>query len=480
MNAAFLLAGTIAVAPAHADDFLFATTTEYEISGSTARIELDTPWSPQTDVEPIGSDAVVRNDGRYLYVVNRLGADNLQVIDPGAGFQTVAEFSLGAGSNPQDAVVVSPNEAFVSRYESTQLYVVDPLAQTILDSIDLALFGDADGLPEAARMIRVGGRIFVALQRLDRTNSWTPTFPSMVAVIDIATRTLVDADPLAPGVQAIALTATNPWSELSWDEAGARILVPLVGAYGANDGGVEAIDPITLQTQGLLVSESQLGAEVGPALAVGDDLFVVTSTNFFFDSQFIAFDLVGGVVTDTLHGSLGLVPDIIHDPPTDRIFLADRKNADPGVRVFDVSAKTEITSSPIDTGLPPYDLTLFRASYVGVPNGGEESADADDAQEGAIEVPALMAWPNPSRGEVVIRMSGASGAVGSHGSVSIYDLSGRLVRSLPVQTRSAGELIWDGADSRGRSVPPGIYMIRADQAGSESNDSRAIRVIRLR
>ncbi|NNE10291.1 MAG: hypothetical protein HKN20_17155, partial [Gemmatimonadetes bacterium] len=238
ITSALLLTG--APATTYADDFLFATTTEYEISGSTARVELDAPWSPQANITPVGSDAVVRNDGRYLYVVNRLGADNLQVIDPGASFQTVAEFSLGAGSNPQDAVIVSPNEAFVSRYESTQLYVVDPLGQAILDSIDLAPFGDADGLPEAARMIRVGGRIFVALQRLDRTNAWAPTFPSMVAVIDIATRALVDADPVAPGMQAIALVATNPSNELSYDDTGARILVPLVGTYGVNDGGVEA------------------------------------------------------------------------------------------------------------------------------------------------------------------------------------------------------------------------------------------------
>ncbi|NNE07542.1 MAG: hypothetical protein HKN20_03160, partial [Gemmatimonadetes bacterium] len=325
-----------------------------------------------------------------------------------------------------------------------------------------------------------------ALQRLDRTNAWAPTFPSMVAVIDIATRTLVDADPVAPGMQAIALVATNPSNELSYDETGARILVPLVGTYGVNDGGVEAVDPFALQSQGLVVSESQLGTEVGPAVAAGNDLFVITSSNFFFDTQLIAFDLVGGVVTDTLHASLGFVSDCIHDPPTDRIYLADRKNTDPGVRVFDAATKTEITVSPIDTGLPPYDLTLFRASYVGVAGGGEASAgsdaelaeDAADGNDAAIEAPMLAAWPNPSRGEVVIRMTPAA-APGS-AAISIYDVRGRLIRSLTGSGADRGERVWDGADANGLAVAPGVYFARPHSLDPGSIDAPALRIIRIR
>jgi photosystem II stability/assembly factor-like uncharacterized protein len=67
-------------------------------------------------------------------------------------------------------------------------------------------------------------------------------------------------------------------------------------------------------------------------------------------------------------------------------------------------------------------------------------------------------YPNPFGGST--RISFALGAEG-HVDAGIYDVEGRLVRTLLASALPPGthELRWDGEDSRGRRVSPGIYFI---------------------
>ena len=55
--------------------------------------------------------------GGRIYVVNRLNADNIQIIDPQQGYTTPAnaQVSVGNGSNPQDIAFVNATKAYVSR-----------------------------------------------------------------------------------------------------------------------------------------------------------------------------------------------------------------------------------------------------------------------------------------------------------------------------------------------------------------------------
>ncbi len=59
-------------------------------------------------------------------------------------------------------------------------------------------------------------------------------------------------------------------------------------------------------------------------------------------------------------------------------------------------------------------------------------------------------------------------------SIGIYDLSGRLVRSLSTAPRSSGSYAdaWDGRNAAGRTVPPGLYFCKVEVAAdSETFDS---------
>ena len=78
---------------------------------------------------------------------------------------------------------------------TTSLLIVNPQDGAELGQIDLSAFVDADGLPEVSQIVRVGDRLYLSCQRLDRNGGWGPADVSYLIVVDLATDTLVDVDP---------------------------------------------------------------------------------------------------------------------------------------------------------------------------------------------------------------------------------------------------------------------------------------------
>jgi hypothetical protein len=66
--------------------------------------------------------------------------------------------------------------------------------------------------------------------------------------------------------------------------------------------------------------------------------------------------------------------------------------------------------------------------------------------------------PNPSVGSVAFSLTAAGGPV----SIRVYDVAGRLVRSLVDAPLAAGshELTWTLTNEQGRRVSPGVYFCR--------------------
>jgi hypothetical protein len=96
-----------------------------------------------------------------------------------------------------------------------------------------------------------------------------------------------------------------------------------------------------------------------------------------------------------------------------------------------------------------------------------------DAPRGAPGAPGLAASaaPNPFRTGVRVRLGLAPGATAR---IRFFTPQGRLVRELAAG--ADGSLLWDGRDSAGRSVPPGLYLWRAVAGGRTATG----RVVRLR
>jgi DNA-binding beta-propeller fold protein YncE len=425
----------------------FVVTTDFQTGGLSA-IDLATR-AVSADVASVYKDARARwYDGR-IYVLNRFGADNVQILNPAAGYATVRQFSVGNGANPSDIVVMSPTKAYVSVYQRAQLQKWNPATGTSLGSIDLSAFADADGIPEADHMARFGRWLFVALQRLDQANGFIPTDSSLVVVIDTEADTVVDVNPGLAGKQAIVLARTNPVTTFAWDPVARQFHLGCVGAYGALDGGVVRIDPETFTDAGVAITEAALGGDVS-------DIEWHTATHGYaivsdalFNTSLVTWNPSTGTRLATLFtpGGFGLADCARND--RGELYVCDNSFAVQGIRVFSTATDAQI-AGPLNTGLPPYQV-MFDGSFGDV-----------------LDVPVLVAasfacstpHPNPARGAVTFWLSSDRER---DAQVEVLDLAGRRVRVLHQGRVAAGvhEVRWDLRDTVGRLARPGVYLVRA-------------------
>jgi hypothetical protein len=114
---------------------------------------------------------------------------------------------------------------------------------------------------------------------------------------------------------------------------------------------------------------------------------------------------------------------------------------------------------------------------------GNESLAALTSGVTGVPLPSITsrfqlypARPNPFRAGSRVAFEVPEG--GAEISLAVYDVRGRLVRSLYSGWRDAGvaELTWDGRDERGVDVPGGVYFLRFAAPGFEEK----ARLVRLR
>ena len=435
-------------------DYILVSTTDFS-TGSTSSLDVVTK-AATLNVEAIHSDAVLRASGvdGVIYTVNRGGGDNIQVLDPCNNFNTVRQFSTGNGSNPHDIVFYSTTKAYVSRYDMTSVLIVNPQTGASLGTINLASFADADGLPEMDQMFMTGNYLCVLLQRLNRNNFYTPVGTSYLVVINPVTDTVVDMNPGMPGVQAVTLLRTNPYSEVNIGTLqGLGIAYfSCVGFFGVLDGAVVRSTLAAPEAQGIILTETAAGGDILDVEIITDSLGYAIIATPSFTTELIAFNPTTGTkIGGTLYAPGGY--DLNDCEPDDLggiLLLADRKATNPVVRCFDL-ATGAATGTPIGTGLPPFDILVQH----GIPVGTGDT-------------PALTNlganYPNPFNPSTTIPFSLAREG---HVTLRIYDVTGRVVATLVdgVQPTGTHEERWDGHADSGATVSSGVYFARLDGDG---------------
>lgn len=344
------------------DNVAFVLTTDYS-SGNYSTIDLDT-MAPSPN---LGSAGIAESDnaGTYyngrIYIINRGTPSNITVLDKENPGVALNQFSTGNNTNPYAMAFNSDTEAYVLLYASNDLLVVDPTATTdqIQSTIDLSGFntsGDSDGFVQAGAMIKVNDFLFVALQRL---NGWAVENEALLVVIDTTTNEIVDVDDSTTDVDAITLTGRNP-QFLFYDETSGKILIAETGAYSAIDGGIEIVDPTTFEAEGFLIDESELGGDVGAIVAANGTGYVVVNTGTWADTEntIAAFTIADGTRGVDLLVNPAFIPSLTVDDQG-RLFVPDRASTAPGVRIYDTSDNTEITTGVIDVGLPPNVILVY-------------------------------------------------------------------------------------------------------------------------
>ena len=358
-----LLALAASAYPAAAVEPRIALATSDDIRGALDVMDTVPPWSVQPAVELIGRLARLRYFLDRLYVINP-SQDSIQVVDP-VTLETILVLPLARGASPEDICVTEPDRAFVTQYNSAWLAVIDPSTGAWRGAIDLSGFSDADGLPEMSMMARDGRRLFVQIQRLDRTNSNRPVPPSYLAVVDLITETLIDADPGAPGIQGIQLLGTAPVASMHVDRRARRLFVSAPGPRLNTSGGIEEIDLESLMSLGFILSEASIGADLGGFVMTSVDAgYALAHTEVVASSHLHSFSRGGGQGPQ-IAATFGHDDSLALDPVTGYLFFPDPFSARFGVLVIDTATNTLLTGVPVPTGMRPWDLTVMRTTTPG-------------------------------------------------------------------------------------------------------------------
>ncbi|HJP34088.1 MAG: T9SS type A sorting domain-containing protein [Candidatus Latescibacteria bacterium] len=418
---------------------LFILTSDFA-TGSTALLPADAD-AAQVNVIGIHSDASGHYQKGRVYIVNRLGADNILVLDPADLATPVIQFSVGNGSNPRDIEILAEGKAYVTRYGSTDLLVVDPRDGSELGTIDLSAYADADGLPEMDRIVRIGDRVYVSCQRLDRDAGFTPG-DGVLVVIDINSDTVVGD---------IALSADNPNSVLV---VGDQIIVSGTAGFGDRAGGIDHIDTRTGMSTGLVISEEVLGGDLSALVLRTSNAGFAVVLDENFANTVVPVNLETGVVGAPLEGlSGGFIATMAIDG--NRLLIGDQGSfGDPtsaGLKIFDATSG-DLLAGPIDTGLPPNSIVVLGPSAI---TAVREELGAALPQDTALG----SGYPNPFNATVRVPFDIA---VGGAVEMDVYDLLGRRVRSLMSRRLVPGgySVTWDGTDAAGQTVANGTYFMR--------------------
>jgi subtilisin-like proprotein convertase family protein len=220
---------------------------------------------------------------------------------------------------------------------------------------------------------------------------------------------------------------------------------------------------------------------VSPALAIPDNNAAGVKSDLGIASSFSVNDVEVAVnITHTWRGDL--VVDLTHGATTVRLHNRTGSSAD---NIIGTYPTTLTPASPLSAffGQPSAGTwQLFIADQAGGDVGTLNQwcltlrGAADTTQTvgvGGTQVPTVLefapVFPNPSRGGNV-SMSFAL-PTASKVRVALYDVGGRLVRTVADRAYSAGRytLVVDGRDDRGMALRPGMYLARFSTATGTIN-----------
>lgn len=337
--------------------------------GNLSTINLSDPTQVgMARVTTDGSDAVVRSFDNRIYVINRYGTDTIQVIDPN-DFSVMANYSVGKGSNPQDIVVVSDALAFLSRLDAqndtadqSDILIINPLTGERLGGIVLKPYtrDDGDRLARAGQMVRVEDWLYVCMQDLP-TNMLEPANTNgKVAIIDINTNEVVDADPKRDGIQVIELSGRNP-SDITYSPALDKFFIADTGVYinfvvdtSDANGGIEVVRREDHKSEGIVVKDEDLGGGVSEVRLNSETLgFTIIDSVAIASFNPTTYE----IVSKEVYRSPGFfLPDFTIDSEG-RLLIAEQDVNGPGIVILNATDGTKI-AGPIGVGAPPSSITF--------------------------------------------------------------------------------------------------------------------------
>ena len=339
-------------------------------SGAHSAVSYEKPRTAINDFLPTISDLAMSSYGSSFYRIERYGANNVAKFNMEAPHEAVWQFSTEgteSNSNPCQMVFLSETKAYLLRYGSPTVWIVNPLASTEAEfkigEIDLYEYNDSDGNPEVASGLIVGNKLFLVMQRLSPGSgfSMAPVNDAYIAVFNTDTKTEIDIDPGHGGLKGIKLDVRNPFAKIR--RYGNYLYV--AGADGTLaapnpiiQGGVQRVNLTTLKADPNIITPTtqitgiEIISETNAYFIQYDDWDNSSLKKFNPQTGYVYPDNVAGI------GDSGdrSIQSIIKDDEG-MLWISDASFTAPGIHILDTADDT-VQEGPISTNLNPIEVVF--------------------------------------------------------------------------------------------------------------------------
>ncbi|MBN2401267.1 MAG: hypothetical protein JXN64_02605 [Spirochaetes bacterium] len=310
------------------------------------------------------SDHVINIYGEHFYDTERFGYDAITKYRWDAPNTAVWNYSVIDAqditdgittSNPYAMVFVNETKAYVIRYGSKRVWIVNPstVAQVNFKtgSLDLTEFvhsSDTDGVPDSCGGLIIDGKIYIANQTYD-INIYSSVDNSTLAVFNTATDTVIDANGTADG-NAIDLGLKNVQKIKAF---GSKIYTACVNDYSTTPGGGISVVDTTDYSVTTTATDKNI-----------TNVAILSETKGYFvqyvgwgDNAIYSFNPTTGEVAAAALITGRNIADIEISPDGD-LWIADASSTDPGIYIYDTDTDTK-KYGPVSTYLNPSNICFF-------------------------------------------------------------------------------------------------------------------------
>lgn len=321
-----------------------------------------------------GSDIRAASNGSDVYQIARGQMDNITKFEAGTN-TVVYQHSVSSedvndpASNPYQIVFASEDKAYLIRYGSDKIWIINPnsdnLAGFKLGELDISAY-DTD-TPNANSAVIVDGKLYVLMERLD---VWSVVKQGYVAVFDTTTDTEIDTGQgTADGLMGIALGVQNPEGLQYNHSNGLLYLTGRGNIFQANataaggdrfTGGLVTIDPTSFVPTMLLDdgTEEENQGFFKNAIAINADAgYVLSYTGGFSGTNTLRrFNATTGTLADGAIAGLEAADiTVIAEAPDNQLWAAVNGDT-PVVNRIDLS--TDESVGTFNTELVPLNFAF--------------------------------------------------------------------------------------------------------------------------
>ncbi len=356
----------------------------------------------------------------YLYVVNSISADvmKINVISR----QIEHNFLLPIGSNPYN-IAFSGNYGYVTGWVSGKVYKLDLSSNTIVGEVEIG------GFPEGA--VVYNGFLYVSQTYFNPDNF--SYGQGKIAKIDISDFSFISDYNVGKNPQWISVAPDG------------RLHIVCTGNYADVEGSIYIFDPAS----GAVADSILMGGQPSQLAISPMGVGYLSAGGWSGSGLIYSYDIFSGDIlrgpSNPINAGLG-VTAIASDSLG---FIYSCNFGDDSVNRIDLSGQIANTFA---LGDGPLSITIIDDIIIGIEDPGLSLLPETSYLTGS--------YPNPFNGGTMIKMNWGN-IESTSGSIDIFDISGRLVKTMNVEISSGvSTVFWSGYDNSNKECGSGIYFAK--------------------